>query len=200
MKRSNIFLLVSAAITLSSCQKSDVQTEVESKAVLKLPVTLVAVESLAEQVSLPATVLALPDHSVKISPGIAGKLVEVMASPGQRVTKGQVIARIDSRQLTDQVNSAHAKVLVAAAGVQQAKTNLLLAQNTEERNKRLVQQDVGAVKDLVAAQSQVDTAKAQVLAAQAQVADASAAEAATRAQLTYTVVKSPISGLVPNDF
>jgi len=199
MMRSSL-LLLSVAISLSSCQKSVVQPEEESTTVLKLPVTRVSVESISEQVLLPGLVLALPDHSVKVSPGIAGKLVDVQASPGQHVAKGQIIARIDSRQLTDQVNSAHAKVLVANAGVQQAKTNLLLAQNTEERNKRLVQQDVGAVKDLVLAQSQVDTARAQILAAQAQVADAQAAESAARAQLTYTIVKSPIAGLVAQRF
>jgi len=56
--------------------------------------------------------------------------------------------------------------------------------------------DVGAQKDLVAAKSQVETAKSQLLAAKAQVQDAAAAESAAKTQVTYTVVKSPIAGVV----
>jgi RND family efflux transporter MFP subunit len=186
--------------SLSACQKASEQTEEESKSVLRLQMTRVSTEDLSEQLALPAIVLALPDHSVKVSPGIAGKLVDVQVSPGQQIVRGQVIARLDSRQLTDQVNSAHAKVLVAQAGVQQAQTNLLLAKNTEQRNARLVEQDVGAVKDLVAAKSQVETAGAQVVSAKAQVVDAVAGLAAAQAQLTYTIVKSPITGLVAQRF
>ena len=133
---------------------------------------------------------------MKVSPGISGKLVDVKASPGDRVKKGQVIAILDCRQLKDVVNETHARVLVAKAVVEQGRANLLLAKNTAERNERFVQQDVGAQKDLVAAKSQVETAKAQVNSAEAQVDDALAAEEAARAQLSYSNVKSPIEGIV----
>jgi len=202
MRQISLFLVALAAVsTLTSCQKAEVKTEAEPhRAALRLPITVVKVQTLSEQLQLPGIVFALPDRSVKVSPGIAGKLIDVKVSPGQEVVRGQAIAVLDSRLLTNQVNQANAKVLMAQAGVAQANTNLLLAQNTEERNLRLVQQDVGAQKDLVAAKSQVDTAKAQVLAAQAQVDDAKAAVAALKAQLSYTEVKSPITGVVAQRF
>jgi len=187
-------------ISLSACQKAAEAPEAESTAVLHLPITSVVSQTLSEQLALPAFVLALPDHSVKVSPGVAGKIVDVMVAPGQHVARGQIIAKLDNRQMADQANSARAKVLVAKAGVQQAETNLMLAKNTAERNAKLVQQDVGAAKDLVAAKSQVETAYAQLIAARAQVADASAASEASQAQLTYTVVKSPIDGVVAQRF
>jgi HlyD family secretion protein len=187
-------------VSLSSCQKATEAPDAESTAILHLPVTRVVSETLSAQLALPAFVLALPDHSVKVSPGVAGKIVDVMVAPGQLVERGQIIAKLDNRQMTDQTNSTRAKVLVAKAGVQQAATNLLLAKNIAERNAKLVQQDVGAAKDLVAAQSQVETAYAQLVAAKAQVADANAAASASQAQLTYTVVKSPINGVVAQRF
>ena len=168
----------------------------DAKTTLHLPITQVKSLTMVENLSLPGFVLAKPDRSVKVSPGIAGKVVDIKVGLGQQVKKGQIIATLDDRLLTNQVNQAHAKILVALAGVEQAKTSLLLAQNTEERNQRLVQQDIGAEKDLIAARSAVETAKAQVLAAAAQVEDAKAGEGAAKAQLTYAQVKSPINGLV----
>jgi RND family efflux transporter MFP subunit len=189
--------LVLAVWSLSGCTKPNLQMPGEEiKTKLHLPVTQVDVRNLSERLSLPGIVFALPDHSVKVAPGIAGKLVDVKVAPGQPVSTGQVIALLDSRQLTGQVNQAHAKVLIAQAGVEQAKTNLLLAQNTEDRIGKLVKQEVGAEKDLVAARSQVETARAQLFSARAQVDDALAAESAIRALLTYSVVKSPIAGIV----
>jgi RND family efflux transporter MFP subunit len=188
-------VLLSTALSLSSCTKATVE-EKETSTILREPITRVVVESLSERLSLPGVVLALPDHSVKVSPGVAGKVVDVRVSPGQHVNKGEVIALLDNRQLTEQLRQAHAKVLVARAGVEQARTNLLLARNTEARTASLVSQDVGAEKDLVAAKSQVETASAQLLGARAQVDDAVGAEGAVAATLTYTVVKSPISGTV----
>jgi HlyD family secretion protein len=198
-----IALVFVTVLSLCSCQQALVpatpsvpQSEKTTPVVLRLPIVQVGRETLVESLVLPGFVLALPDRSVKVSPAMAGKLIDIKVSSGCQVKKGQVIAVIDARQLTNQVNQAHAKVLVANAGVQQAKTGLMLAQNTADRNARLVAQEVGAEKDLVAARSQVETAKAQVLAAEAQVEDAKAAEAAARAQLTFAEVKSPITGLV----
>ena len=197
---SFLALVFVAVLSLCSCQQAVAPTpELQRKETivpLRLPIVKAEKETLSENLVLPGFVLALPDHSVKVSPGVAGKLVDIKVGSGAPVRKGQVIALLDSRQLSNQVHQAQAKVLVAQAGVQQAKTGLLLAENTAERNARLVAQDVGAEKDLVAARSQVETARAQVLAAQAQVEDALAAEAAARAQLTFSMVRSPIDGLV----
>ncbi|HEY9772651.1 MAG TPA: efflux RND transporter periplasmic adaptor subunit [Planktothrix sp.] len=195
--------IVGIVVTLLSACSGDGQNstpvgEADPRAepVLKLPITKVKVETLSEKLSLPGTVLALPDRSVKVSPGVAGKIVDVKVTPGQQVQKGSVIALLDNRQPQEQVNQARAKVLIADAGVEQAKTNLVLAQNTEERLARLVKQEVAAEKDLVAAKSQIETAQAQLLAAKAQVDDARAAEQTARAQLGYTIVRSPLSGII----
>jgi RND family efflux transporter MFP subunit len=208
--RSSRLLLIFSALTLctlslSSCTKTvetegregkEGKEEKETKIVLKVPITRVSVERMAQTLALPGVVFALPDHSVKVTPGVAGKVVDVRVSPGDHVNKGQVVALLDNRQMTELLRQAHAKVLIAKAGVEQARTNLLLAQNTEARTASLVSQDVGAQKDLVAAKSQIETAAAQLVAAKAQVDDANGAEGAIRATLTYTVVKSPISGTV----
>src|SRR5262249_38050131 len=131
-----------------------------------------------------------------ISPAVTGKLKSVPVMPGQSVKKGEVVALLDNRQLVDQVKQSHAKVLEAIAGVNQAKTSLLLAENTNARTEILVKDGIDAVKDLVASRSQVDTDISQLFAAQAAVSNAVAAEAAAKIELTYTSVRSPIDGVV----
>jgi RND family efflux transporter MFP subunit len=177
-------------------EKENDKEKTKTKTLLRVPISNVEVKMMSEQLTLPGVVFALPDYSVKVSPGVSGKIVEVKVSPGQKISKGQVIALLDNRQLLEQLRQAKAKVLVARAGVEQAKTNLILAQSTEARTQSLVDQDVGAIKDLVAAKSQIETAKAQLVGAEAQVDDAIGAEGALRTTLTYTVVKSPISGII----
>src|SRR5208283_3067276 len=106
---SFISLMLFVALSLSSCQRTVVQADKETEPVLRLPITTVSAETMFDRLLLSGSVFALPDHSIKVSPGIAGKLVDITVTPGKQVTRGQMIALLDSRQLTDQVNQAHAK-------------------------------------------------------------------------------------------
>lgn len=198
MKPVFLILVVVCSCILAGC-KRDTQATDETP-VLRLPIISVGVKNLDRQVTLPALVAPLADHSVKVSPAIAGKLTAVLVGLGQSVSAGQLVATIDSHQLSDQLEQARARVLDAQANVSQAKTNLLLAQNTEERTSNLVLLKVGAKKDLVAAQSQVQTAKAQLVSSQAKLEDARAAEAVARQQLSFAKVKTPIAGIVAQRF
>jgi cobalt-zinc-cadmium efflux system membrane fusion protein len=197
MSRFLLFILI-GTMGLTSCTKPT--EEKKAQPALRLPITSAQAETITDQLILPGVVLALPDRSVKVSPGVAAKLHDVKVVPGQQVTQGQLIAVLDSRQLAQQVSQAHAKVLQTQAAVDQAITNLLLAEDTEKRNARLVQQEIGAQKDLVAAKSQVETAKTQIEAAKAQVKEAVAAEASAKVLLGYSLVKSPITGTVAQRF
>lgn len=190
-------LIVAFILTIfafSACHKS--ATSDENKVTLHLPMTNVVEQTVAEQLSLPGTVFALPDKSVKVSAALAGKLRSVNIMPGQHVIRGEVIAVLDSRQAADQVKEAHAKVLEAIAAQSQANTNLLLSENTEARDEILVREGISAKKDLIAARSEVESKKDQLVAAKAQVNDAKAAEAAAQTQLGFTSIKSPITGVV----
>lgn len=64
----------------------------------------------------------VPMQSVNISPKQAGRLVELLVEQGDRVIKGQVIARMDDSNLVPQL-------LQAQASVESARANLLRLQN-----------------------------------------------------------------------
>lgn len=182
-------------VLLAGCQTAT-PAEDPPPPVVRLPITRVGRENLPSVVHLTGTVSALPDHSVKVSPAVAGKLVAVSVVPGDRVVRGQGIARLDNRQATDQVAQADATLQVANAGVAQARTNLLLARNTLGRLQMLYREKIAPQKDLIAAQSQLVSTEEQLRGAQAQVALARAARSQVTTQLGFAEVRSPISGVV----
>src|SRR5437016_3586374 len=134
MPGSAKIILLSILPLLVGCTHTPSIEEQAPSPALHLPLTRVTSETIFQRVSLPATVTPLPDHSVKISSTIAGKLTAVYVQPGQAVSKGQVVATLDATQLQDAVNQQHAKVLEARAAVFQAQSAVNLAKETQRRN------------------------------------------------------------------
>ncbi|OQR26338.1 hypothetical protein BWR59_31725, partial [Pseudomonas sp. Bc-h] len=137
---------------------------------------------------------------VSVTPNIAGKITRVLVVPGQKVSKGQLIALLDDQQLVAQLQQTTAPQRTALNQVVQAQIALDLAQKNLTRSEALFAKDIVAEKDVVAARSQVDLCKAQVEAAQARVAEAKAAPLNVTTQLAWTKVVSPISGVIAQRF
>ena len=116
---------------------------------------------LATRVAEPRGVsLALPfDGSVEavqqttVASQVSGRLLEVKVDAGQRVSKGQLLARVDARESAE-------SVAAAMANASAAKANLA-------RTQKLVAQKFMSAAVLDKAQADYDAAEAQVKAAQA---------------------------------
>jgi membrane fusion protein (multidrug efflux system) len=142
----------------------------------------------------------LPDHSVSVTPNLAGKITKVLVVPGQVVSKGQLIALLDDQQLVAQLQQTTAPQRTALNQVVQAKIALDLAQKNLTRSEALFAKDIVAEKDVIAARSQVELCKAQVEAAEARVAEAKVAPLNVTTQLAWTKVFSPIAGVIAQRF
>ncbi|HEY9677416.1 MAG TPA: efflux RND transporter periplasmic adaptor subunit [Drouetiella sp.] len=180
--------------------KTDSETSSEKESVVSLPTQIVHRAEVTQAVTFPGKVNALPDCSISVSPNIAGKLVEVKVVPGQVVAKGQLIAKLDDRQLRAQLLTANAPQKTALNGVAQAKINLDLAQKNLARTEALFAKEIVAQKDLVAARSAMELAKSQVDAAQAKVMEAKTAPAQLLTQLSFMSVYTPLSGVVAHRY
>lgn len=113
---------------------------------------------------------------------IAGRVVAVNFDVGDRVSKGQVIVRIDPTE----VNQMYA---ASQAQIAQAQATLRNAQAQFERTQRLVEQKFMSAAALDKAQADYKAARAQLAAAEAGGGQA----AATR---SYATVTAPYSGVV----
>ncbi len=111
-----------------------------------------------------------------------GRIVELKVDVGDRVRKGDVIARIDPQEATQVVASAEAEVARAEAALTAARVDL-------ERTKKLIDQKF-------VSEAALDKAQTDFAAAQAQVAAARAGAGQARTGKSYTVIVAPFSGVV----
>lgn len=123
-----------------------------------------------------------PADIVRVRAQVGGTLRDLRVDRGSRVTKGQVMARIEAQGVTSGAESAKAGVAAAEAG-------LAVALQRLEGAKKLFAAGAMAAVDLKAAQAGYDAASAQVAAARAALAGAN--EAAER-----TLLRAPFDGWV----
>jgi multidrug efflux system membrane fusion protein len=144
------------------------------------PVTVTTVERATVPVSITAIGNVEPIQTVAIKSRIDGEIVAVHVRDGQDVAKGQLLLELDDRYLQAQL-----KQLEAA----EARDRALLAnaQSLEERYKDLLAKGFISQEAYTQAKTSRDAAEATVAASHAAVETA-------RVQLSYTKVRSPISG------
>lgn len=121
-------------------------------------------------------------QDIEIYPQVGGFLTEVCVQEGEQVKKGQTLFVIDQVGYQAALQTAEANVAAAEAA-------LATAQLTYDSKQELFRQNVVSEFDL-------STAKNTLLATQAQLAQMKAQEVNARNNLSYTVVKSPVDGVV----
>jgi HlyD family secretion protein len=147
-------------------------------------------------VLLNATGYVVAQRKAAISSKATGRLEWLGVAEGSRVKAGDIIARIDARDVVAQGESAQANVKAAKAALEQALAEERDAVAQLKRNQDLL------ARGFVSAAS-VDTAKARAERATAGVGNAratiGAAEAMSRnAQVSvdYTVIRAPFDGVI----
>ena len=145
-----------------------------------------------------------------LSPRIQERLAEVLVDQGDRVSTGQLLARLDDGELKRQVEVAEAALASAKATADRVRVDEARAQAVE----RQAQQDHKRVSDLVStkvsSQSEMDKAIEQLHVAESDLLRARAATVEAEQQvnlaeknlgyqqerLTFTRILSPYDGLV----
>jgi RND family efflux transporter MFP subunit len=107
-------------------------------------------------------------ENIMISPEYSGILTQVNVKAGQRVSKGQVLARIDDGGMSSQLA--------------QAETQLALAKTTFEKQKNLWDQKIGSEIQYLQAKTSMESQQKMV--------------AQIKSQLNKTVVTAPFSGTI----
>ena len=155
-----------------------------------------AVERGDVRVSISATGTLSAISTVDVGSQISGQVTDVLVDFNDRVTKGQVIARIDPSTYQAQIAQGSAQVASARANLATAQATLRNAEADYARKVQLAQQQLIARGDLDLARAARDQARAQVNAAQAQITQQQASTQTTRLNLQRTVIRSPVDGVV----
>ncbi|MEO0652793.1 MAG: efflux RND transporter periplasmic adaptor subunit, partial [Planctomycetota bacterium] len=125
---------------------------------------------------------------------VNGRVEELVVDLGDRVSRGQVVARIEDDEFEQAVAEAQANVSVAEAQAAEAGSALELAKRRLERAQSLTTGGIASEATLDDARAEVTAASARVQVTAAQLERARASMEAARIRLSYTVVAADWAG------
>ena len=127
---------------------------------------------------------------------ITGRIIELNVEEGSRVRKGDIIARLESNDVTAARDQAAANMKAARANLESAQANLKDAYLAFSRNKQLVKNGYIAQSDFDTSEARYKSAGAAVEAAEQSVKAAAAALKGANVAIDYTVLRSPFDAVV----
>jgi len=134
--------------------------------------------------------------TVQVGTQVSGRIQKLYADFNSRVTKGQLVAKIDPQMFDASVQQSQANSLAAKASVATAEATALNADRQYARTKALHESNLAAQADLDTAEANAAISHAQVDAAKASLAQALASLHQAQINLSYTNIVSPIDGVV----
>lgn len=146
-----------------------------------------------------ATGTLQPTNKVEVGSELSGIIKSVEVDYNSRVKVGQVLAKLDTSKLEAQIaqakaalESAKAKLLQTQATVSEARSKLAQLQKVRELSNNKVPSQA----ELDAAEATFERAKADEASARAAVSQAQATLATYETDLSKSVIRSPINGIV----
>ena len=180
-----IVALVGAAVaaglaTVRSNRAAEPPAREQALEFLPGDILVLAPQTLERNLPLTGTLTPLNETTVKAK--VAGELVEVTVREGETVRRGQVLARIDTTELS-------ARAAAKRADVEAARAQLVLAEKNRATQKTLLEKNFISQSAFDSTQSVYEVALARLRAAEADLAVAQKA-------LGDAVLSAPISGIV----
>ncbi|MET0934486.1 MAG: efflux RND transporter periplasmic adaptor subunit [Luteibacter sp.] len=145
---------------------------------------------------LQATGYVTARRQATVSAQITGTLTEVLIEEGDKVKKGQVLARLEDNALRASLDAARANAAAAHANVAQNAAQFEQALRDATRQEALVGRGLVSKQLSEQARTQADTFRAQLNTARRQADAAEAQVGVGQVNLDYTVVRAPFDGVI----
>lgn len=175
MKTSDFIYVAFLALTLQGCSRTQSSSGAREYNVMTLKTTSRELSS-----SYSATIRGKQD--IDIRPKVSGYITAINVKEGAHVSKGQTLFIIDQTIYESELQTATANVNVAKATVAAAELTL----NSKEQ---LYEQKIISEYELQMARTTLEKDKAQL-------SQAKANETQARNNFNYTIVRSPVDGVV----
>ena len=134
--------------------------------------------------------------TVEAVPKVGGRLQAIFVRLGDRVSRGQRIAKIEDSEIIEQVKQAEASFNVGQATVRQREADLKFAQTNLERSRSLFARQLLPQSTMDDADARHQASAAQIDLARAQFEQAKARLDELRINLDNTLIVSPVDGFV----
>jgi HlyD family secretion protein len=152
------------------------------------------------------TVTALVDTTGTLNPVIivdigsqvSGKIENIYVDFNSRIKGGQILAELEQLTFQTKVQQNEANYLSSVAVLDKSKVSLENSKKKYERAKSLFEKDLISYEELESAEVQYLSAKADLQSSDARLEQAKAQLDTSKVDLSYTIIKSPIDGVVIN--
>jgi len=161
-----------------------------------MTVELAAVKraDMAEQMTVVGNLIGA--LTVETVPKVAGRLDSVSVRLGDPVRKGQILAKVEDRELQEQVHQAQASFEVSKATIRQREADLNLNKSNLERSRNLFDRQLIPRQTFDDAEARYQAAEAQLDLAKAQHSQSQARLDELKINLGNTTIVSPVNGFV----
>src|SRR5262245_24514148 len=134
--------------------------------------------------------------SVEVGTQVSGTISSLGVDFNDPVKRGQVVATLDQAIFLSQIQQQEASVIRLRAEQERARVQLLDAETKLKRQRRLGEEQLVPAQDVETAEVATELAKANLKSSEAQLSQAEASLAQAKVNLSYTVIKSPVDGIV----
>lgn len=169
--------------------------EVNSKNEIPVEVSKVFRGQIDERILLTGTIH--PNTEVAVYSKFSGKLEKINKDIGDKVNRGEVIAVVEHKDLSLQVEQAEASLTVAKASYEQARVNYENAKEDLERMKNLFKEGTISKQQFDTAKNKFENAQAQMKLAEVQANNLQMASLKlAKEKLSDSYITAPISGII----
>ncbi len=141
-----------------------------------------------------------PLYQYVVSPKVSGRVITIRKRIGDWVSRGEIISKIDDAEYQQAVLEAEANLKIAQASLNEAITQLELAEQEFQRVKSLQEKGIASPAELDAAASNYSAQESRLKLAKAQVEQREAALQSANIRLNYTVLVATEPGFIGERF
>jgi RND family efflux transporter MFP subunit len=145
---------------------------------------------------LNATGYVVAQRKAAVASKATGRLEWLGVAEGSRVKKGEIIARLENRDMVANMESAAAAVRVAKANLEQGEAEYHDAMRALKRTQKLLAQKFVSEASLDSAQARFEKAAAALDSLKASISAAEALRRAAQVAVEYTLIRAPFDGVI----
>lgn len=135
-------------------------------------------------------------NEVDVGAQVSGKITKLYVKLGQEITKGEMIADIDSTTQINTLNTKKAALVSYQAQLKAKKTAYDVALSSYNRLSKLYTQKATSLDSLNTAKSTLDNAKAEMEAIEANIKQAEIEVNTAETNVGYTKITAPMDGTI----
>jgi HlyD family secretion protein len=137
-----------------------------------------------------------PVTIVDIGSQVSGKIDKLYVDFNSQVKEGQVIAELDQEQFQTRIQQNEANYNSRVAALEKSKVSLENTEKKYERSKALFEKNLLSFEEMDQAEVSYFNAQADLKSSEASLEQSKSQLDSSKVDLTYTIIKSPIDGVV----